>query len=133
MDHDEYGEITNGENTFREIATQLAMGDAVLIGWTDGRGTHFDFLFKYRAAANAAQTFGGAIVAGVFLSNNFQGGIRPSDLFVSIMRKGAFGFELRDTNTNWGYYDEKLGGGLGEVTGQAVADLINGIKKELVK
>lgn len=118
MNKDEYGEIINGEDTYKGIAMHLNHGGKALIGWTDRHGTHFDILF----------------IKGVeFQGSNIQGGIRESDLFVSIMRIGSFSFEIDNSNTHWGYYEEKLGSGMsfGSVTGQELADLINGVKKLL--
>lgn len=115
MDHDEYGEIINGEGTYQMVAEELRENSAVLLGWTDQQGTHFDVLLKFTARVHG---------------NNIQGGVRGTDLFVAIMRRGAFGFELENEDTHAGYYDEKLGGGMGE-TKEKFAELINGIKKHL--
>jgi hypothetical protein len=130
---DEYGEVINSEKTYKGIAKRLKLGRSVLIGWTDENATHFDILFAYQVNSIVGQALNGVFVGDHFLSSNFQGGIRPSDLFVSIMRVGCFGFEIENTNTDWGYYSEKLGsrGSLGETTGKKIAELINGIKKEL--
>ena len=115
MDYDTYGEVINGEGTYQWIANDLKEGLAVLIGWTDQKGTHFDILLK-----RGVQKYG----------SNIQGGIKGSDLFVSIMRRGAFGFEPENVDTHAGYFDEKLGGGMGS-TSEALAELINGIKRNL--
>jgi hypothetical protein len=114
MDYDTYGEVINGEKTYKGIAEELG-SNSVLIGWTDNNGTHFDILFTL-----SALTYG----------TNIQGGVRGTDLFISIMRRGAFGFEKDHEDTHAGYYDEKLGGGMGS-TSEALAELINGVKKEL--
>lgn len=114
MNYDEWGEIINGENTYKFIAGELG-SNALMVGWTDGNGTHFDVLFTLTA---------------LFYGTNIQGGLRKNDLFVSIMRRGAFGFEIEHTDTHSGYYDEKLGGGMGS-TSEALAELINGVKKHL--
>lgn len=118
-DYDEYGEVINGELTYEWVADELKMNGKAFIGWTDQNGTHFDILFTHWVN-----------LAG----NNIQGGIKPhSDLFVSIMRVGAFGFENFDSETHPGYFEEKLATGrsLGS-TAQPLADLINGVKKRLV-
>lgn len=115
MDYDIYGEVINGERTYEWIANDLKEGIAVLIGWTDQNSTHFDILLKL-----GVQKYG----------SNFQGGIKGSDLFVSIMRRGAFAFEPENVDTHAGYFDEKLGGGMGD-TREALAELINGIKSKL--
>ena len=115
MDYDGYGEVINGEKTYKGIAEELR-SNAVLVGWTDGDMTHFDILFTLSA-----------LKYGVV-----QGGIGGRDLFVSIMRRGAFGFEVEHADTHEGYYEEKLGGGMGS-TSSALGELINGVKKALVK
>lgn len=117
MNKDSYGEVINGEETYKTIATLLNTGDSVLIGWTDQAepvGTHFDILFTRRAYK-----------AGIV-----QGGIEWDDLFVSIMRVGAFGFEVENKDTAPGYYMEKLRF-TGEETGEKLAELINEIKNRL--
>ena len=120
MDYDEYGEVINGSDTYKRIATNLRTGGKTLIGWTDQQGTHFDILFCFGAMA---------------YGNNIQGGIAPKrDLFVSIMRWGAFAFAVERADTHWGYFEEKLGsrGGFGELAGTKLAELINGVKRELI-
>ncbi len=47
------------------------------------------------------------------------------------MRVGCFGFESNNTDTNAGYYSEKLRIG-GSATSEKLAELINGVKKLLV-
>lgn len=117
MTQDEYSEVTNSEETYSEIAAFLRATQNVFIGWTDEEGSHFDILFTYMPLG-----FG-----------THQGGVRPTDLFVSIMRVGSFGFEILNEMTNWVYYDEKLGNAFkfGETTGTKLAELINGVKKYL--
>jgi hypothetical protein len=116
MTKDAFGEIINSEDTFKDIAELLSVGLPVLIGWTDQEATHFDVLFTY----------------GVTGFGNFQGGVEASDLFVSIMRIGTFGFEKVNVDTYPSYYEEKLavGFGLGS-TREKLAELINGVKKYL--
>lgn len=117
MKKDEYGEVLNSEETYKSIAVELKSGltRSVLIGWTDGLQSHFDIMFTLRPTG-----FG-----------HFQRGIRTSDLFVSIMSVGAFGFEITDRETHYGYYDEKFGRFFGEASSQQLADLINGVKRHL--
>lgn len=116
---DDYGEVVNGENTFKVIAQLLANSIPVMVGWTDGHMSHFDILFTYEAHRYGSQ---------------IQGGIHPeSDLLVSIMGRGAFGFEVKDEDTHWGYIDGKFGNFFGETTGGELANLINGVKKNLWK
>jgi hypothetical protein len=120
MNYDEYGEVVNGELTYKGIAGELP-SNAVIVGWSDGNGTHLDVLFTLHALRYGDQ---------------IQGGIRPaSDLFVSIMRWGAFAFEVNEADTHPGYYEEKLGssGAFGETTREALAELINGVRKLLAQ
>ena len=65
MNLDEWGEVINGEETYKGIAEELH-NKSVLIGWTDGNGTHFDILFTYRA----------------YIANRgtIQGGVKQNDL-----------------------------------------------------
>lgn len=68
--------------------------------------------------------------------DQIQGGIRPGfDLFVSIMRWGAFAFEINEADTHPGYYEEKLAnrGPLGDTTREVLAELINGVRKLLAQ
>ena len=108
----------NGEETYRWIVGRLnKMGNA-FIGWTDEDGTHFDILFSYRVP---------------YFGRNIQGGIKPhADLFVSIMRRGSFGFEVDAGHTHAEYVREKLAFS-GESTGEKMAELINGVKGLLQK
>lgn len=46
MDIEKYGEVINGENTYKAIAKNLKNGKSVIVGWTDEEGTHFDILFS---------------------------------------------------------------------------------------
>lgn len=135
MNINEYHEVMNGEETYKAIALRLKEHHSVFIGWVDEHATHFDILFSYGADASLGQVLNGVFVADHFLSGSFQGGVRPTDLFVSIMRVGAFGFDVENTDTDWGYYDEKLGGRfkLGETTATKIAELINGVKKALLE
>lgn len=119
IQHDEYGEILNGEQTYNGIAWDLNNGLSFLVGWTDGLGSHYDILLSYRPMHIA--------------SNPVQGGIHPkSDLFVSIMRVGAFAFDVGTTDTHWTYYAEKLGLGHG-ATVEKLTEFINGIKIAILK
>lgn len=117
MTQDDYGEVTNSQVTYDQIAYKLTGLGRVLIGWTDGMMSHFDILF----------------VLGVdpIFGNGVQGGIQPKDLFVSIMRRGAFGFDITQTDTHAGYYAEKLNVHEG-LTTDALAELINNVKKAII-
>lgn len=109
MNKDDYGEVINGENTYKEISYQLKHGNSVIIGWTDGEGTHLDILFS----------------VNVVKEGILQGGLRWSDLFVSIMRIGCFGFTT-DGEKHSGYVGEKLNL-RDNVTTDKLTELINGI------
>lgn len=120
LSFDEYGEVTNSQGTFIGIANDLNVHGSVVIGWTDGDGTHFDILF----------------VAFPEQHGDLQGGLRGStDLFVSIMRKGAFGFLSDRTGTHPSYVAEKLG--LSEYrassTVEKLTDLINGVRHAILE
>ena len=114
MNKDEYGEVINGPETFAQIAIRLKIDKRVLVGWTDQLGTHFDILFV-----------NGTPVEGA----NIQGGLRENDLFVSIMRVEAFGFEADKFDTFAGYYAEKLF--VSGRTADELSILINEVKKLL--
>lgn len=114
MKYEEYGDVINHPDTYQKIADNLKARLNVLLGWTDENGTHFDILFTVNVEGYGT----------------FQGGVRPTDLFISVMRRGCFGFEKDNTDTHAGYYDEKLGGGMGS-TSEKLAELINEVKKLL--
>lgn len=119
MNKTEYDEIINGEDTYKEIADKLKTEKTVLVGWTDEIATHYDFLFSLGAYKE--------------IDNYVQGGLRKTDLFVSVMKKGAFGFEINNSEKSSGYITEKLflQERINETT-EKVADLINGIIKYLL-
>jgi hypothetical protein len=105
---DEWGTVFNSQETYEAIAQSLQDHGSVIIAWTDLKGTQLDILFTLRPLQ----------------CGPVQGGIRgPSDLFVSIMRIGAFAFSLGEADTDEGYYKGKLGEG-----GKELADLINGVR-----
>lgn len=110
---DEYGEVINGEKTYKEIAYQLKSGKSIIIGWTDENYTHYDVLFSLN----------------VEKEGNLQHGLRWTDLFVSIIGIGAFGFVV-DGSKNSGYIGEKLNLG-NNITTEKLTELINGIIENL--
>ena len=116
MNNDEYGEITNGYETVKEISKKLKEGQAVIIGWTDEKYTHLDLLFNYNT----------------YKEGMLQRGLRGNELYVSIMSIGAFGFDVKDREIHSGYIAEKLNIH-GEPTTSKLAELINGIIKELIR
>lgn len=111
MNYDDFGEVVNGTDTYETIARNLKLGISTIIGWTDGEASHFDILFTKGAEPHGT----------------LQGGVEGSDLFISIMRCGSFGFEVGPTDTHHGYYAEKLRMYPGKTT-EALAELINGVK-----
>lgn len=118
MKLDSYNEVINHADTYSEIAGMLIEGRSVLIGWTDEQGSHFDILFNVRPHAD------------LYNARTIQRGIRVSDLIVSIMSRGAFGFEINSADIAAGYYGEKLNLG-GGITTDKLAELLNGVKKEI--
>lgn len=117
MNKDKYGKIINGTKTYLEIADALNAGTSVIIGWTDERYTHLDLLFNYKAKREEG--------------NYLQRGLRGNELYVSIIGLGAFGFDVTDRVIHKGYISEKLNI-RGEPTISKLAELINGIIKELI-
>jgi hypothetical protein len=94
MKYDDYGCVISAQETVDGIADALRDGP-VLIAWGDqNKTTQYDILFSYNVRA-----FG-----------QVQGGLRASYLFVSIMRLGAFAFEVpsRTGQLHHAYIAEKL-------------------------
>ena len=115
MNIDDYGEITNGAYTYKEITNKLKAGQAVIIGWTDEKYTHLDLLFNYKSHKEGV----------------LQRGLRGNELYVSIISLGAFGFDVKDREIHGGYISEKLNIH-GEPTVSKLAELINSVIKELI-
>ena len=117
LNADGYGECINGEDTYEGIAVFLKENDLPLvIGWSDGLGTHYDILLSFNA---------------LFAGGEKQGGILCTDLFVAVMRRGAFGFKTNQHQKYGIYVAEKLGLENGK-TSALLADLINGIIRKLL-
>ena len=114
MNYNEYDEVINGKDTYKIIAKNLVEGIPTLIGWTDEKATHYDVLFDYKVNKNGY----------------VQGGIRENDLFISIMRIGAFGFKT-DQEKHPSYIAEKLFNSRLDESVEKLTELINGIIKEL--
>ena len=115
MNRDEYGEIVNGYDTVVEISKKLKNGQSVIIGWTDEKYTHLDLLFNYKT----------------YKEGMLQRGLRGNELYVSVVSIGAFGFDVKNKEIHEGYISEKLNIH-GEPTVNKLAELINGIIKELI-
>lgn len=116
---DEYGELINHSDTYREIAMVLGMSKSVIIGWTDEEMTHFDIMFTLSPIR-----FG-----------NLQRGLRGAgELYISVIGIGCFGFTLSDPNERHpGYIAEKITANrmnLGS-TADKLAELINGVIDEV--
>lgn len=109
-----HNEVLNDIGTYKIIASSLLQGFNVFIGWTDNASTHYDILFTYRALGNGG----------------YQRGLKRSDLFVSIMSIGSFGFKT-DSYKDVGYIAEKLFYNRVDNSVKAVTELINGVIKEL--
>ena len=116
MNVDEYGEVINGEDTYREIAKNLMEGESVGIGWTDEDSTHFDIIFTL----------------GIKKYGLFQRGIKANDLFVSIIGWSSYGFKTDDVKLG-GYIQEKLRLSNYDITGEKVKELVNGVIECLKK
>ena len=114
MNKNKYGEVINGEQTYSMIASHLALKIPIGIAWTDELGTHYDIIFNMGVA---------------FIEGHFQGGLRSTDLFVSIMHKTSWGF--KPTIKHGDYIQEKLG--IRGETGDKLKELINGVISELLK
>ena len=113
MNINEYGEVVNGEATYKIIARLLMVNETVGIGWTDGDCTHLDIVFK----------LGLDIKEGYF-----QRGIKQTYLFVSIIGYTSYGFNP-DTIKEGTYIQEKLS--IQGECGDKVTELINSIITEL--
>lgn len=118
MNIDSWGEVVNGKETYAEIARELAKGQTLLVGWTDGRGTHHDMTF-----ATVDQKHGRISALHPALA------VKGS-LLVGVFYRSTFGFELYDdVPLHPDYVAEKL-----RITGLdesfALAVLLNGIKSE---
>lgn len=110
MNINEYGEVINGEYTYKIIADKLKQGETVGIGWTDEDSTHLDIIFK----------LGLDVKYGMF-----QRGIRSHYLFVSIIAHTSYGFCVENGVKLGGYIQEKLR--MNDICGDRLSELINGI------
>lgn len=122
MNYDGYDTVINGEDTYKETARILLEEGKMVYPWTDERETQFDILFTYQPTT--CFEYG--------LSSHMQGGVRVTDLFVSIMRLGAFAFQIDDNDSSPEYIAEKF---CCQKTYsiEKLADLINGVRKEIAK
>ena len=114
IETEEFGEVINSERTYLAVSKMLRRYEHVIIAWTDQNGTHLDILLSLYVPR-----------AGT----GFQGGIKRDDLYVSVMRKGAFAFRrdhLKDGTTHHAYLAEKLGMSP-SVTTEKLIELLTGI------
>ena len=118
MNFDKYGEVINGEQTFKKIANELITNGKCIIGWTDQGYDHRDILFTYKPT---------------HLGGQLQRGLRWCYLYVSIMDYSCMGFLIEsncDNRKSNGYIMEKLR--LQEDSCNIkICDLINGIINEI--
>ena len=105
-----YNEVLNDMGTYRVIAGNLKRGYSTFIGWTDSDSTHYDILFTYWFTGEGC----------------YQRGLRITDLFVSIMSFGSFGFKT-DSSKDVAYIAEKLFNDRIDDSVERVTQLINGI------
>jgi hypothetical protein len=112
VNYDAWREVVNGPETYVTLASILRNEGKVVVGWTDGAGSHHDVLFTL-----CPRKFG-----------SLGGGLRGStDLFVSLMRHGCFGFDIATTSPRHpDYIAEKLGTHQNE-TIERLSELINGV------
>ncbi len=117
VDMDEEKLIINGDKTYKYIKDKLIEKGSVLIAWSDEIGSHLDILFTYNP-----------------VSPNWslvQGGIRPYYLFVSIMKIGSFGFTIESNKTADYMMDKFQMPEILRDTAAKLAELINGVIKEI--
>ena len=112
--HDEYGVVVNSPETFEALANYLRNRPTILFGWTDNEGSHLDVLL--------------ALPDQIGPLNRMDSG---SKLIVAVAGYGMFGFRVRgDSPLHFAYLGEKLGM-TPSVTAEALADLVNGVMREL--
>lgn len=114
MNINNYDEIVNGKETYKEIALILLRDNIVGIGWTDENDTHLDIVFSL----------------GILKYGTFQRGIKDNYLFVSIIGHTSYAF-IPNTIKDSSYFKEKLR--FNNKCGDKLAELINGIISYLTK
>lgn len=123
MNYDVYGEIINGEKTYKEIAKNILFDNfnensrSVIIGWTDQKCDHRDIMFTY-----CPKKYG-----------NLQRGLRWCYLYISIMDFCSMGFLIErntDNRKHEKYIKEKLQLGDNHCDDK-ICELINGVIHEL--
>ena len=117
MNYDSYGEIINGEDTYKTIAKNLLDTGKCIIGWTDQGFDHRDILFTYQP-----KQYG-----------NLQRGLRWCYLYISIIDFTSMGFliEMRtDNRKHKGYIMEKLRLNDNSCDNK-ICELVNGVIHEI--
>ena len=120
MNTDSYGEVINGEETYKKIAQELIDTGKCIIGWTDQGYDHRDILFTYKPE---------------HLGGDLQRGLRWCYLYVSIMSYSCMGFLIESDSNNIkdnGYIKEKLNLHNNSCDDK-ICELINGVIKEIDK
>ena len=113
---DDWQEVVNHPDTYVTLAQDLRDKGACVIGWTDGDDSHHDILLTLCPPQHGTLRLG------------LRG---RSCLFVSIMRYGAFGFDLSSVEPRHvRYIAEKLEQPESDTT-RALTELINGVLAEL--
>jgi len=122
MNYDSFDTVINGEDTYEETARVLLRDGKIVYPWTDEKETQLDILFTYQPTT--CFEYG--------LNCHMQGGVRVTDLFVSIMRVGAFAFQIDNNDSSPEYIAEKFRHHK-NYTIEKLTDLINGVRKEIAK
>jgi hypothetical protein len=116
IDQDEYLTVFNSENTYKCLVDRLKYSYPIIFAWTDQEGTQLDILLVYKP-----RQYG-----------NLQRGMHAAtDLFVAVTGFGMFGFELNGIEKAPSYVGDKLGLGGTNTTTEKLAELINGVCREL--
>lgn len=115
MKTNEYGEIYNCLENYREIALDLFNEKAVVIKWIDEEGSPFTILLAYNVKG--------------YEGNYLHRGIKKSDLFINILPYRAYAFNI-DKKIDFDYMLGKLH--LGDIKlARKINELLNGIRVNL--
>lgn len=116
VDQDEYETVINSEKAYKSLTNILRSRGSIVFAWTDQEGTQLDILMAYN----------------IVQYGRLQRGMSTrTDLFVAVSDFGMFGFELNGMEKFPSYIGEKLNLGDINTTTEKLAELINGICKEL--
>lgn len=117
---DEYSTVINSDDTYEGLAKLLSDDEngRVILAWTDQEGTQLDILMVRHPDQYGL----------------LQRGMRwNTDLFVAVSSFGMFGFKLNGNEKFPDYVGEKLGLERSSTTTIKLAELINGVCRELEK